>query len=156
MTVLNFQARSLTVTVWVIILLARDSSSKMDKLKLRVYDVRSSERRNILIDSLLRYPPYPPSFSRTDTTDSGCSPFFFRISGFVLVPCGKLSWFLLAFDCTLISPIITYLLTYRYTWLIIPPPTVVAGGIIFYPWSFFLFFLLPQDLRDASTDREPF
>jgi len=39
--------------------------------------------------------------------------------------------------------------------LIIPPPTVVAGGIIFYCWSFFLFlfFLLPQDLR---VDREPF
>ena len=39
---------------------------------------------------------------RTDTTDSGCSPFF-SISGFVLVPCGRLSWFILVFDCTLIS-----------------------------------------------------
>jgi len=43
--------------------------------------------------------------------------------------------------------------------LIIPPPTVVARGITFYCWSFFLFsisFLSPQDLRDGSTDREPF
>jgi len=31
-----------------------------------------------------------------------------------------------------------------------------AGGIIFYCQSFFLFFLSPQDLRDGSTDREPF
>jgi len=38
---------------------------------------------------------------------------------------------------------------------IIPPPTVVAGGILFYCWSLF-FFLLPEDLRDGSTDREPF
>jgi len=40
--------------------------------------------------------------------------------------------------------------------IFIPPPTVVAGGIIFYCWSLFLFFLSPQDLRDGSTDREPF
>ena len=42
--------------------------------------------------------------------------------------------------------------------LFIPPPTAVAGGIIFYCWSFFLFlfFLSPQDLRDGSTNREPF
>jgi len=38
---------------------------------------------------------------------------------------------------------------------------VVAGGILFYCrsfflFSFFLFFLSPQDLRDRSTDREPF
>jgi len=33
----------------------------------------------------------------------------FSISSFVLVPCGRLSWFLLGFDCTLISH--CYLLT---------------------------------------------
>jgi len=38
---------------------------------------------------------------------------FFSISGFVLVPCGRLSWFLLAFDRTLISH--SYLLTYLLT-----------------------------------------
>jgi len=38
---------------------------------------------------------------------------------------------------------------------IIPPPTVVAEGIIFYCWSFFLF-LSPKDLWDGTTDREPF
>jgi len=32
---------------------------------------------------------------------------------------------------------------------------VVAGGILSYCRSFFLFFLSPQDLRDGSTDREP-
>jgi len=35
----------------------------------------------------------PLSFSRTDTTDYGCSSFF-SISGFVLIPCGRLSRFL--------------------------------------------------------------
>jgi len=51
----------------------------------------------------------PLFFSWTDTTDSGCSPFF-SISGFVSVPCDRLSWFLLAFNCTLISLLLlTYL-----------------------------------------------
>ena len=36
---------------------------------------------------------------------------FFSISGFVLVSCSRLSWFLLlAFDCTLIPLLLTYLL----------------------------------------------
>jgi len=51
-------------------------------------------------------------FSQTDTMDYGCSPFF-SISGFVLVPCSRLSWFILAFDCTLISH--SYFLTYLQT-----------------------------------------
>jgi len=48
-------------------------------------------------------------FFRTDTMDSGCSPFL-AFPVFVSVPYGRLTWFLLAFDCTLISHY--YLLTY--------------------------------------------
>jgi len=55
----------------------------------------------------------PHSLSRTDITDSGCSPFV-SMSGFVLVPCVRLSWFTLAFDRTLISH--SYLLTYSLTY----------------------------------------
>jgi len=51
----------------------------------------------------------PLCFSWTDTTDSGCSPFFSASSGFVSVPCGRLSWFLLAFDYTLIPLLLAYL-----------------------------------------------
>ena len=54
-------------------------------------------------------------FFRTDTTDPGCSPFL--LSGFVSVPCGRLSWFLRAFDRTLISHcyLLTYIPSYSYT-----------------------------------------
>ena len=48
---------------------------------------------------------------RSRTTDSWLLTVFFSISGF-LVSCGKLSWFLQAFDCTLIP---YYLLTYLLT-----------------------------------------
>jgi len=47
------------------------------------------------------------SFFQTDTMDSDCSPFF-SISGFILVPCSKLIWFLWASDCML-------LLTYHFS-----------------------------------------
>ena len=42
---------------------------------------------------------------------------FFSISGFVLVPWGRLSWFLPAFDRTLISH--SYLLTYNFSPLLV-------------------------------------
>jgi len=68
----------------------------------------SSSAQNLPLSQIL-LTKGPLSFSRTDTTDSGCSPFFFSICGFVLVPCGRLRWFLLAFDCTLILLLLTYL-----------------------------------------------
>jgi len=57
----------------------------------------------------------PLSFSQTDTTDSGCSPFL-AFPVLVSVPCGRLSWFLRAFDCSLISH--CYLLTYLLYFLL--------------------------------------
>jgi len=57
----------------------------------------------------------PLSFSQTDTMDPGWQwllTVYFCISGLVPVPFGRLSWFLLPFDCTLIPLILTgYLLT---------------------------------------------
>ena len=45
--------------------------------------------------------------------------------------------------------------TQHASWAILV--VVVAGGILFYSRSFFLhFFLSSKDLRDGSTNREPF
>ena len=53
-----------------------------------------------------------------------------------------------------------YLVMHACYLLYLRPHGVVAGGIMFYSrsffLSFFLFFLSPEDLRDGSTDREPF
>jgi len=61
----------------------------------------SLSAQNLLLSQILPTTG-PLSFSQTDMTDSGCSPFL-SISSFVLVPCSRLSWFLQTFDSTLIS-----------------------------------------------------
>jgi len=53
---------------------------------------------------------YAGFYDRADTTDSGLSPSL-AYPAFVLVPCGRLSCFLRAFDCTLIPLLLTYLFT---------------------------------------------
>jgi len=81
---------------------------------------------------------------------------FWSVAGNIMDKLFRL--FLLIYNCQACSvEIQTYCRVSLTSSNIYTSAHVVAGGIIFYCWSFFLFlfFLSTKDLRDGSTDREP-